>query len=215
MMHSAVLAPPSVSTWSASQSQPMLYNPYGLHSIRQSRIRTLNLTWAQALTQKIVCVSFWDETVSFNSSGQGHPSIISIYWGKQWCVRVLSQCWCTMFTQNTILDIVDILARGRLCFLCLWAEAYVCGGGSAQGCILHLLHSIQGAWVRQPRAFASRWALNEKTFLLQMKWQNKFDRLHFDIEACIFPFVPVCLCGRDHVSLYVCAPLYLCAPLSC
>lgn len=123
MMHSAVLAPPSVSTWSASQSQPMLYNPYGLHSIRQSRIRTLNLTWAQALTQKIVCVSFWDETVSFNSSGQGHPSIISIYWGKQWCVWVLSQCWCTMFTQNTILDIVDILARGRLCFLCLWAES--------------------------------------------------------------------------------------------
>lgn len=32
----------------------MLYNPYSLHSIRQSRISTLNLSWVQAFTQNLM-----------------------------------------------------------------------------------------------------------------------------------------------------------------
>ncbi len=45
--------------------------------------------------------------------------------------------------------------------------------------------------------------------------QNKFDRMSFDIEICVFLFVWVCLCGSDHASLYVYVLLYLCVPFSC
>lgn len=52
VIHSAALARPARSTRPASQWQPALYNPYGLHSICQSWISSLNLPWIQALTQK-------------------------------------------------------------------------------------------------------------------------------------------------------------------
>lgn len=103
-------------------------------------------------------------------------------------------------------------AQGSWCSLCLWAVwifmMCVCGACILFFfiCVLYFFCSIQKVFKCSPRC----WEFNENTSSLQMRRQNKFNRMCYDNEVCVPLFVCVHLCGRDHVSLYVCVLPYLC-----
>lgn len=199
----------SGSTWSAFQSQPVLYDPYGVHSIRQSWIRTKPHLDATVKQKKIVRVRVWDETFSFliplgKVTRTESARTVRLKWS-----------YCTMCSPVIqFQDGVDVSALvSSSCASCFNRyKVHVCLGGSAQGCLpssppsrrlgaasgLSVLLSVSVREHSSDRA----------------KRQNKFDRMCFLTLRCVcFVFVCVCVClgGMEHVSLHACvaAPLFV------
>lgn len=203
----------SGSTWSAFQSQPVLYDPYGVHSIRQSWIRTKPHLDATVKQKKIVRVRVWDEAFSFliplgKVTRTESARTVRLKWS--YCTT------CSPVTQFQ--DGVDVSALvSSSCASCFNRyKVHVCLGGSAQGCLpssppsrrlgaasgLSVLLSVSVREHSSDRA----------------KRQNKFDRMCFLTLRCVcFVFVCVCVCsGGDGacLSACMCGGASICPPVN-